>query len=321
MKIMWTVKDMPSLEGERYFITGANSGIGYQAAVELARHGGVVVMACRDRARGEEAMRRLKVDAAGPSSAAGRAELVELNLASLESVKRVAEAEVARGTALTALINNAGVMAPKKRLVTEEGFELQFGTNVLGHFALTARLMSALERGRSAVIEDAPRIVTIASIAHKRGRINFEDLNRERNYDPMEAYAQSKLANLMLTFELERRLRAKMLGPISVAAHPGVASTRLFQSDDYPAVERMMRKVAGVGIQMFLGSDVDGALPTLYATVAGGVVGGGYYGPQGFQEMRGGDVGDAMVAPRAKDERVQRGLWELCEEMTGTGLR
>ncbi len=320
MKIDWAVKDVRSLKGERYFITGANSGIGYKAAVELARHGGVVVMACRDQARGEEALRRLEVDATGEGSAAGAAELVELDLASLESVKQVAEAEVARGLPLTGLINNAGVMAPKKRLETKEGFELQFGTNVLGHFALTCRMMAALERGRGAVVEDAPRVVTIASIAHKRGRIDFEDLNKGRRYDPMEAYAQSKLANLMLAFELERRLRGAMLGAISVAAHPGVANTRLFQSGAYPAVERVMRKVVGAGIGVFLGSDADGALPTLYAATAGGAVGGGYYGPQGFREMRGGDVGEAMVAPQARDEEAQRRLWAVCEEMTGVGV-
>ena len=311
---------MPSLEGERFFITGANSGIGYQAAMELARHGGVVVMACRDKARGDEAIRRLKTDAVGPRSAAGKAELVELDLASLESVRRVAEAEVARGQALTALINNAGVMAPKKRLETRDGFELQFGTNVLGHFALTARMMPALEWGRSALVKDAPRVVTIASIAHKRGRIDFDDLNRDRRYDPMEAYAQSKLANLMLAFELEWRLRAAKMGSMSVAAHPGVANTRLFQSGEYPAVERVMRKVVGAGIGLVLGSDADGALPTLYAATGDGAVGGGYYGPQGFQEMRGGDVGPAKIALTAQDEAMRQRLWSVCAELTGVDL-
>jgi NAD(P)-dependent dehydrogenase (short-subunit alcohol dehydrogenase family) len=320
MKIDWTTNDIPLLQGQRYLITGANSGIGYRTALELARRGGVVVMACRDRTRGEEALARLRREAVGPDSAASAAELVQLDLASLESVRAMAEAELARGKGLHCLINNAGVMAPKKRRETRDGFELQFGTNVLAHFALTCRLLPSLERNRAARVEDAPRVVTIASIAHKRGRLAFEDLNSTRRYVPMAAYAQSKLADLMLSFELERRLRAARMGTISLAAHPGVANTRLFQSGEYPAFEREMRKIVGVAIGAFLNSDAEGALPTLYAATGESATGGGYYGPQGLLEMRGGDVGNASVAARALDLAAQKKLWEACETMTGVTL-
>jgi NAD(P)-dependent dehydrogenase (short-subunit alcohol dehydrogenase family) len=304
MKIDWTTNDIPLLQGQRYLITGANSGIGYRTALELARRGGVVVMACRDRTRGEEALARLRREAVGPDSAASAAELVQLDLASLESVRAMAEAELARGKGLHCLINNAGVMAPKKRRETRDGFELQFGTNVLAHFALTCRLLPSLERNRAARVEDAPRVVTIASIAHKRGRLAFEDLN----------------SDLMLSFELERRLRAARMGTISLAAHPGVANTRLFQSGEYPAFEREIRKIVGVAIDAFLNSDAEGALQTLYAATGESATGGGYYGPQGLLEMRGGDVGNASVAARALDLAAQKKLWEACETMTGVTL-
>ncbi len=315
MKIDWTVKDIPQLQGKRFLITGANSGIGYMAALEVARHGGVVVMACRDAKRAEEALVRLRREAADGGSAADAAELVELDLASLESVRRVADAELARGEGLHCLINNAGVYAPAKRLETKDGFELQFGTNVLGHFALTCRLMPALERAQKS------RVVTIASIAHKRGVIDFEDLNSAKSYVPIRSYSQSKLADLMFSFELERRLRAAGAGTISVAAHPGVANTRLFQGSQYSGLELAIRKVSGKVIGAVLNDDAEGALPTLYATVAESAEGGWYYGPQGFKEARGGDVGAADVADVARDKAAQRRLWEVCEGMTGTALK
>ena len=312
--------EMPPQDEKRFLITGANSGIGYAAAVELARRGAIVVMACRDRARGEEAHRRLRAEATGQDSAADRAELVELDLASLESVRKVAEAEVARHLPLHGLINNAGVMAPPKRLETEDGFELQFGTNVLGHFALTCRLIPALQMGSGATVEDSPRVVTVASIAHKRGRLNFDDLQSKSNYNPMGAYAQSKLADLMLAVELERRLRAKHLGIVSVAVHPGVAQTNLFKVGSGKGFARLAEKAIMGTIGTLMNSDADGALPTLFAATAPEAKGGGYYGPQGFKETRGGDVGPANVAPQASDEAVQRRLWEVCEGLTGVGL-
>lgn len=318
----WTVSEMPSQTGKRFFVTGANSGIGFWTCVALARKGAVVVMASRDRGRGEEALRKLKVEAAGPESAAGAAEMVELDLASLESVKRVAEAERGRAMALHGLINNAGVMAPKKRLETTDGFELQFGTNVLGHFALTCLLMPELERGRSSRKDESPRVVTVSSIAHKRGEIDFEDLQSRKRYDPMKAYGQSKLADLMFTFELERRLRAGLLGSTSIAVHPGVAKTNLFKIGKSEGLARKAEQVMAWGIGAVLNSETGGALPTIFAATAPEAKGGGYYGPQGLQEMRGNDVGEAkVVAAQAKDEGAQKRLWEVCEELTGLNLR
>ena len=311
MSEKWKAADIPSLTGKRIIITGGNSGIGYHAALKLARKGAQVVLACRDRQRGEEALARLHADSPGT-----QIELAVLNLASLSSVRDFAEKELTRQRPLHVLINTAGVMAPPKRLQTTDGFELQFGTNVLGHFVLTALLMPALEQA-GAGSPDRPRIVTVASIAHKRGRINFDDLQSKKIYSPMKAYQQSKLANLILAFELDRRLRAADSRVMSVAAHPGIASTNLFQAGDYSAFEKTVRNLVGHAIGIVLNTDAEGALPTLYAATAAGAKDGGYYGPQGFQEMSGEDVGEAIVAPQARDVTTASRLWQICEELAG----
>jgi NAD(P)-dependent dehydrogenase (short-subunit alcohol dehydrogenase family) len=312
----WTAAEIPSQVGRRALITGANSGIGYHAALELARKGAHVLLACRDKARGDTALIRLRAEVPAAS-----AEVVLLDLASLESVCAFGAAELALGEPLDLLINNAGVMAPKKRLETKDGFEIQFGTNVLGHFVLTAVLLPALVR--AAVGHPLrPRVVTLASIAHKQGRLNFDDLQSAKNYGPMIAYRQSKLADLMLAFELGRRLRAAV-PPISVvmsvAAHPGVANTNLFQVGEFSAAERVVRRGFGVAIGVLLNSEAEGAVPTLFAATSPDVVDGGYYGPQGLLEMRGGDVGPAKVAPQALDQAAAR-LWSECERLTGISL-
>jgi NAD(P)-dependent dehydrogenase (short-subunit alcohol dehydrogenase family) len=238
-------------------------------------------------------------------------------------VRAFAAAELALGIPLDLLIINAGVYAPKKRRETVDGFEVQFGTNVLGHFALTALLMPALER--AAVTESqAPRVVTIASIAHKRARLNFDDLQSAKSYSPSGSYGQSKLADLMFSFELDRRLRTAgppISGVMSVAAHPGVANTNLFMVGEFGPIERMMRHWSSVAIGALLNSEAQGAVPTLFAATATDVAGGGYYGPQGFQEMRGGDVGPARVASQALDEVAAGRLWSECERLTGLRFR
>ena len=316
----WSAADIPSQAGRRFFITGANSGVGYAAAVELARHGAMVLLACRDGARGEAALRKLRIDAAGPESAVADAKVVELNLASLDSIREVAEAEVSRGEPLHALINNAGVFSRSERRETQDGLELHFGTNVLGHFALTCQLMPALEVGRSATAQDAPRVVTVSSIAHKRSRIHFDDLQGEKRYRGTEAYAQSKLANLMFAFELERRLRLGRFNARSFAAHPGVARTNLFKIGSSVGLSRVAERMVSGTVGMLLSSEKEGALPTLFAATSPEAEGGHYYGPQGFQEMRGGDVGPAEMSPEALDVNAQRKLWERCEQLTGVGL-
>jgi len=312
MSEKWKAADIPSLAGKRIIITGANSGIGYHAALKLARKGAQVVLACRDPQRGHDALTRLNAD-----SPSAHTKLAILDLSSLASVRKFAEDELAQKLPLHILINNAGVMAPPKRLQTAEGFELQFGTNVLGHFALTALLMPGLEEAAAASPE-RPRVITIASIAHKRGRLDFDDLQSTRSYSPMKAYQQSKLANVMFAFELTRRLRAANSRVMSIAAHPGVANTNLFQAGDYSSFERSVRNLVGHAIGIFLNSDAEGALPTLYAATAAAAEDGGYYGPQGFQEMSGEDVGKAIVAPQANDTAVAARLWQICEDLTHT---
>ena len=313
----WTVANIPSQVGRRALITGANSGIGYYAAVELAHNGAHVLLACRDKSKGDAALARML--AMNPRASA---EVVVLDVGSQASVRAFATAELARGAPLDLLINNAGVMAPKQRLETMDGFELQFGTNVLGHFALTALLLPALE---GAVVggTQRPRVVTIASIAHKTGRLNFDDLQSVQTYSPMRAYRQSKLADLMFALELDRRLQAAgspASGVMSVAAHPGVANTNLFQVGEFHPVERVVRRGFGAAIGALLNSSVQGAVPTLFAATAAEAVSGGYYGPQGFLEMRGGDVGLAKVAPQALDEAAASRLWNECERLTGVSL-
>ena len=306
--------EIPNQAGRRALITGANSGIGYYAALELARKGAHVLLGCRNRAKGNAALARLSAEV--PDAVA---EVVVIDLASLASVRAFAAAEVGLGVPLDLLINNAGVYAPKKRLETVDGFEIQFGTNVLGHFALTALLMPALVRAVESSSQ-RPRVVTLASIAHKRARLDLDDLQSTKDYNPSASYGQSKLADLMFAFELERRLRkagAPALGVMSIAAHPGVANTNLFTVGEFGAVERWMREGTGVVIGLLLNSEADGALPTLYAATSPDAKEGGYYGPQGFQEMRGGDVGPAKIAAQALDEGAAGRLWSECERLTG----
>jgi NAD(P)-dependent dehydrogenase (short-subunit alcohol dehydrogenase family) len=309
MKGTWTAADIPPLHGKRIVVTGANSGIGYHTAEVLAQKGAHVILACRDPRRAEAALARLKNNAPFAS-----AELAALDLASLGSVRDFARRELEEQRPLHTLINNAGVMAPPKRRETADGFELQFGTNVLGHFALTGLLMPLLAKAAEA---GRPRVVTVASIAHKRGRLNFDDLQSTRSYSPMQSYQQSKLADLMFALELDRRLRAAGSRVMSVAAHPGVANTNLFRAGDRSTLDSVMRAAASHLIGALLNSEDAGALPTLYAATSPDVTDGGYYGPTGWMEMRGDRVGNAAIAPQAQDVESARRLWDVCETLTG----
>jgi NAD(P)-dependent dehydrogenase (short-subunit alcohol dehydrogenase family) len=295
MSTKWTADQIPDQTGRVAVVTGANSGLGLSTARELARAGAHVVLACRNLEKGEAAKREVGAGA----------ELEKLDLASLDSVREFAERFRGAHDGLDLLINNAGLMAPP-RGVTADGFEMQFGTNVLGHFALTGRLLGAME-GRP----DA-RIVTLSSNAHKLGRINFDDLQSERRYNRWRAYNQSKLGDLMLALELDRRLRAAGSTVRSLAAHPGYSATNL-QSAAPPAVDRAIMAVTN---RLVAQSGDMGALPALYAATYPGLEGGTYVGPDGFLEQRG---HPKPVSPTkaARNEEDARRLWDVCEELTG----
>jgi NAD(P)-dependent dehydrogenase (short-subunit alcohol dehydrogenase family) len=297
----WTTDRIPDQSGRTAVVTGANSGLGLITARELARAGADVVLACRNVEKGASA--KSEIEAAAPNATV---ELEDLDLGSLESVRAFAERFRRGGAGLDLLVNNAGVMAPPRR-ETADGFELQIGTNHLGHFALTGLLIGAMEDR-----EDA-RVVTLTSGAHRMGHIAFDDLQAERGYRRWRAYGQSKLANLLFALELDRRLRAAGSKVKSLAAHPGYAATNL-QSAAAPLVDRVVMVVTNAVLAQ---SAERGALPQLYAATQPGLEGGAFVGPDGFQEQRG---HPQLVRPHnreAYDEDIARRLWELSEELTG----
>jgi NAD(P)-dependent dehydrogenase (short-subunit alcohol dehydrogenase family) len=278
--------------------------LGLVAARELARAGAHVLMACRDVVRSEAAARQVE-----ETSPRGRVQVVSLDLADLASVRQFAERFRSQHDHLDILINNAGVMASPRNL-TKDGFELQFGTNHLGHFALTAWLIEAM-----AGTEDA-RVVTVSSGAHRMGRIAFDDLQGEKKYRRWRAYGQSKLANLLFAFELDRRLRASGSSIKSIAAHPGYAATNL-QTAAAPMPDRLFM---GFTNRVFAQSAEMGALPLLYAATQPEVEGGSYIGPDGFNEMRGHPT-VVRARPQAYDEGSAARLWQVSEELTGVTFR
>jgi NAD(P)-dependent dehydrogenase (short-subunit alcohol dehydrogenase family) len=299
MSTKWTARDIPDQDGRLAVVTGANSGLGLITAQELARHGAHVVLACRNTAKGEEAAQTIRAAASGAS-----VDVRALDLSSLESVRSFADAFASEHDSLDLLINNAGVMAPPRR-TTADGFELQFGTNHLGHFALTGLLIGFLEKGTDT------RVVTLSSGAHRIGKIDFDDLQRERHYSRWRAYGQSKLSNLMFALELDRRLRAAGSPVLSLAAHPGYAATNL-QSAAAPLMDRVVMVVTN---KVFAQSAEMGALPTLYAATAPDVEGGMFIGPDGLGEQRGYPT---PVGPSrsATDAEVAARLWTVSEELT-----
>jgi NAD(P)-dependent dehydrogenase (short-subunit alcohol dehydrogenase family) len=309
MSKQWTAAEVPDQSGRTAIITGGNSGIGYFAALELARKGANVVLACRSVDKGKQAAR--DIEKAVPKA---QVSVEPLDLASQGSIHSLAAQWLGDARPLDLLINNAGVMALPKRTETQDGFEMQFGTNVLGHFALTGLLLPSLT-ATSQTATKAPRIVTLASIAHLRGRIELDNLQSEKKYEPMETYSQSKLGDLMFALELDRRLQACGSRVESIAAHPGVAPTQLFLRDA-PAWQRPMRRVVGVFMGIALNTAEKGALPTLYAATSAEAKPGGYYGPTGLMEARG-PVGVAKVSDRAQNRTIAAQLWERCEELTG----
>jgi NAD(P)-dependent dehydrogenase (short-subunit alcohol dehydrogenase family) len=299
----WTEDDIGDQSGKVMLITGANSGIGLEAARALAQHGATVVLGCRTRSKAEAAVD--EIEATDPS---GPVEILELDLADLDSVESAAARFAEGHDRLDVLVNNAGLMAtPEQR--TAQGFEMQFGVNHLGHFALTAHLLPSL------LATAGSRVVSISSQGHRPGRIDFDDVNSERSYSPWGAYFQSKLANLLFTRELQRRLAASGADTIAVAAHPGVSRTNLGHEPSGP-LSAAMNAARPLFDRFFSQSAQMGALPTLRAAVDPDVEGGDYFGPDGLGEQRGHPVKRDMSG-RAKNDADARRLWELSEELTG----
>ena len=293
----WTTADIPDQIGRTAVVTGANTGLGYETAAALAEKGAHVVLAVRNLEKGKSAAARITAATPGGSVA-----LQELDLTSLESVRAAAEQLRSDYDAIDLLINNAGVMMTPKS-TTRDGFELQFGTNHLGHFALTNLLLDRVQAAPGS------RIVTVSSVGHRFARaIRFDDLQWERDYSRVGAYGQSKLANLLFTYELQRRLQGT--NTIAAAAHPGGSDTELARNTPAP-----LRAVSdALGPLLFQSADM-GALPTLRAATDPGVLGGQYFGPDGFGEQRG--YPRVVASSRAShDFDAQRRLWTVSEELT-----
>lgn len=294
----FTDKDVPDQSGRVFFVTGANSGLGYQAAKLLAGRGARVLLGCRSSEKAEAAMADIR--AVYPEA---DLQFIPLDLGNLKSIREAA-ALVEKEPRLDVLLNNAGIMMPPRE-ETADGFESQFGVNHLGTFALTGLLLDKLAKGKE------PRVVITASMAHRSGRIDFDDINAENSYSRWGRYAMSKLANLLHMYELDRRLRAADSPIIAVACHPGVADTEL--TKNFPSIMvSLLRPVSS----LFMNSAAQGAWPTLAAAAGEAVEGGEYFGPSRNGEW----VGPAReVQPRPKAKRIEpaKRLWEVSQDMTG----
>ncbi len=296
----WSLQQIPSLTGKTAVVTGASSGIGAAAADVLAARGAKVVLAVRNESKGDTV--RAGIQRRHP---AGEVVVEIVDMADLASIR--AFASRLGSATIDILLNNAGLGMQPVRATTRDGFERQFGTNHLGHFALTGLLLPALLRAA------APRVVAISSVAHRAGRIDFDDLQGERAYKGGKAYNQSKLANLMFALELDRRARAAGSRLVSVAAHPGVSQTNFMTATNMPAYQQAIAQ----GLIRFLGQNSDkGALPGLYAATMPDVKGGQYWGPDGLLEFRGAPK-IAQIASRARDRSLQARLWTVSEQLTG----
>jgi NAD(P)-dependent dehydrogenase (short-subunit alcohol dehydrogenase family) len=296
----WTVDEMPDCTGRTVVVTGANSGLGLEATRAFARQGAHVVLACRDLDRGGAAATDVRGDVPDASLS-----VRELDLASLDSVREFAATAEEELDAIDVLCNNAGVMAIP-RGETEDGFERQFGINHLGHFALTGLLLDSLRAAGN------PRVVTQSSGVHARGEIDFDDLHGEASYDKWDAYAQSKLANVLFAYELDRRHGDDLT---SVACHPGYAATNLQYRGPEAEGSRLKRALMAVANRVFAQSAAQGALPMLYAATAEAIDGGEYVGPGGLFDMRGAPE-EQRSSERSYDEAAAERLWNVSEDLT-----
>ncbi|MFI0790513.1 oxidoreductase [Streptomyces lydicus] len=295
----WTVEQIPDQTGRVFVVTGANSGLGLATTRALARPGGHVILAVRDEGKGHRAVAEITAEQPDASL-----EVRHLDLADLDSVQAFADELHTDRPGLDVLINNAGVMAPPRRL-SAQGHEVQFAANHLGHFALTGLLLDLLAAGRD------PRVVTVSSVNHRKGRMHFDDLAGERSYSPMGFYNQSKFANAVFGWELHRRLTEAGSPVRSVLAHPGYTATNLQMS-----AVGLWRVVFGrIGNPLFAQSPAQGALPQLYAATDPHAAGGQFIGPDGTAELRGAPT-RVRLSPAAADAETGRRLWELSERLT-----
>jgi NAD(P)-dependent dehydrogenase (short-subunit alcohol dehydrogenase family) len=303
----WTPADAPRLDGKSAIVTGATGGIGYETALGFARQGATTILAARNAQKGAQAVARIRQAVPGAS-----VRFEPMDLASLASVAAFAAAQPA---VIDILVNNAGVMGFPTRQRTKDGFEQQIGVNYLAHFALTARLLPAL------CAAPQGRVVSVASLAHRRASLDLDDLQSERAYNPMRAYGQSKLAELVFALELHRQARRNGWAVSSMAAHPGWASTDII-GNGMGAGGGLAGLKAGLIATVFglvAQSAHDGALPSLYAATAPEAKSGGYYGPTRFNETRG-TPGEARIFPQATDPTVGPRLWALSEKLTGASF-
>jgi len=294
----WSPRQLPDLTGRTYVITGANSGIGYEAARMLSAHGGNIVMACRSQTKGEAALASLA------RTAKGTVDLVTLDLSDLSSVRSCAEVVRKQHDRIDGLINNAGIMMTPQQTTTD-GFDLQVGTNHLGHFLWTGLLYDRVEAAEG-------RIVVLSSIVHKYFALDIDDFMIRKNYTPIRAYTQSKLANLMFAIELDRRLMKSGSKAVCIACHPGYSDTNL-QTTGPTGIAKMIMRLSNTVIAQ---SPKAGAVPTVLAAAGLEAQRGAYYGPTGLGDMRG-RVSDAKVADHALDTEKQARLWDISEELVG----
>jgi NAD(P)-dependent dehydrogenase (short-subunit alcohol dehydrogenase family) len=295
--------EIPSQQGRSAVVTGATGGLGYETALALAKAGAEVILTGRDDRKGQAAIERI-----GREVSDAKVVYEALDLASLQSIADFAQRMGSR-TSLDLLINNGGVMALPRRQTTADGFEMQFGTNYLGHFALTARLMPLLRRARY------PRVVSVSSLAHRTGFIDFNDLQGARVYSPWKAYGQSKLAMLIFALELQRRSDSSGWNLTSHAAHPGFARTGLFASGP----GGLLSLATDFAAPFFGQSAAEGARPILFAATSPNAKPGAYYGPGGFSELRGAPA-PALIIPQARNLATAASLWDASEKLTGTSF-
>jgi len=300
----WTVESIPDLRGKTAVVTGANSGIGYETARALARTGAHVVLAVRDPSKGSAALERLQGELPGATLG-----VMELDLANLSSIRAFSKRYMTQYPVLDLLINNAGVMAIPYR-ETADGFEMQYGVNHLGHFALTATLLPLVLKTSGA------RVVTVSSGMHHRGKPDFENVNGQATYRKWEAYSRSKLANLLFAYELQRRLNACHVDAISVAAHPGYAATNLQFAGAQMDGSRFIKAAMSLSNRLFAQSAAMGALPILYAATAPEANGGDYFGPGSLME-RHGYPQKVSSSDASHDREAAAKLWALSENLTG----